>query len=153
MKRFLLILASLVTGCSSSLADYVGTTPEFSLPAYFSGQSVARGILQDYKGRITRHFCVDINGQWDGNKGTLHEQFYFNDGEQQTRIWRLNIDQQGNITGTADDVVGVASGRTEGAALRWNYTLQIPVNGSTYDFAVDDRMVQTDNDRLMNRSY
>ena len=110
-------------------------------------------MLQDYSGKITRHFCVDIVGTWDNNRGTLHESFYFNDGEEQTRIWEIVTHADGTITGTAGDVVGQASGAIKGAALHWEYTLQVPVNGSLMEFEVDDWIIQTDEERLMNRSY
>ncbi len=153
MKRYYFILIVLLSGCSTSLQDYAGSEPTFNLEAYFNGRSVARGILQDYKGKITRHFCVDIVGTWNNNQGTLHESFYFNDGEEQTRIWEITTHTDGTITGTAGDVVGQASGAIEGAALNWQYTLQVPVNESIMEFEVDDWIIQTDEERLMNRSY
>lgn len=155
MKKLSLavILTLLLSGCSASLSDYDNTSPTIDLATYFDGKSVARGVLQDYKGVFTRHFCVDINAKWKGNKGQLHEQFYFNDGERQTRIWQLTVNEDGSVTGSAGDVVGIASGNTNGAAFRWQYTLAIPINGDSYEFSVDDWIIQTDKDRLINRSY
>lgn len=152
-RILLLILAPLVISCSSSLDDYQNTSPEFSLPDYFDGEVTAWGIVQDYSTKLSRRFCVDIVGTWQGNQGQLHETFYYNDGEQQIRIWDLSIASDGSVTGGADDVIGQASGRAQGSAFNWQYTLRVPIDDKEYDLYVDDWMYQMDENRLMNRSY
>ncbi|NCP66220.1 MAG: DUF3833 domain-containing protein [Paraglaciecola sp.] len=147
------VMSSTLLSCSVELSDYQASQPKFDLPDYFNGELTAWGILQDYTGKMTRHFCVDLVGTWQGNAGQLHESFYFDDGEQQTRIWSIQIQPDGSITGTAGDVVGQATGNEQGAAFNWQYTLQVPVGDSTYDFAVDDWMFRLDDNRVMNRSY
>ena len=155
MKSSLLALASstLLLACSGSLKDYQYSNPPFELTRYFDGDVTAWGIVQDYSGKLTRRFCVDISGSWQGNQGILAETFYYNDGEQQQRTWRLQIEDDGTVTGTAEDVIGQASGGASGTAFNWQYTLRIPIDGSTYDFAVDDWMYMLDEQRVMNRSY
>lgn len=145
--------AMLLMNCSSSLDDYKETGPAFNLRDYFSGDVTAWGIVQDYSKQLSRRFCVDIVGTWQGNKGQLHETFYYNDGEQQVRIWQLIQGDDGTITGTAGDVVGQASGSESGTAFNWKYTLRVPVDGSEYDLHVDDWMFKLDENRVMNRSY
>jgi len=49
-------------------------------------------------------------------------------------------------------VVGQASGRTEGFALFWDYTLRLPVDGQVYEVRFDDWMYQLDERTLLNRS-
>lgn len=142
-----------ISACSTSLEDYQSTSPKFDLKRYFSGDVTAWGIVQDISQKTTRRFCVDIIGTWEGNKGTLHETFYFTDGEEQIRIWELEIDNKGFVTGTAGDVVGVASGSANGMSFNWKYTLTVPVDGSEYDLHVDDWMFMMDDNRMMNRSY
>ena len=148
-----LVSASLLSACSNSLEDYHQSTPTFSLQTYFSKPVTAWGIVQNYADKLTRRFCVDIVPQWQGNQGQLHETFYYDDGEQQVRIWSLSVAQDGTVSGTADDVIGQASGSASGAAFNWQYTLRVPVDGTSYDLFVDDWMFNLDNKRLMNRSY
>jgi hypothetical protein len=152
-RTLLILLVPLVMSCSTSLDDYQDTSPEFSLPAYFDGEVTAWGIVQDYSTKLSRRFCVDIVGTWEGNKGQLHETFYYNDGEQQVRIWDLTIAPDGEVTGGAADVIGQASGRAKGSAFNWQYTLRVPIDDTTYDLFVDDWMYLMDENRLMNRSY
>lgn len=154
LKYFLLILITpFILSCSTSLDEYENTTPEFDLPSYFNGEVTAWGIVQDYSTKLTRRFCVDIVGTWQGNQGQLHETFYYNDGEQQIRIWDLQISDDGTVTGGAADVIGQASGSAQGMAFNWQYTLRVPVDDTVYDLFVDDWMYLMDDNRLMNRSY
>lgn len=154
MKKLTIIfLAALLTGCSAKLDDYTDTGPAFNLQTYFDGEVTAWGIVQDYSTKLTRRFCVDIVGTWEGNTGQLHETFYYNDGEQEIRIWELEIGSDGQVTGTAGDVIGTASGSALGTSFNWQYTLRVPVGDSTYDFAIDDWMYMMDDNRMMNRSY
>lgn len=153
MKPLLLLCALLLSACSASLDDYANNKPDFDLPEYFDGNITAWGIIEDYSGTLTRHFCVDIVGTWENNQGQLHETFYFDDGEQQIRIWELQIAADGTVTGQASDVIGDAAGETRGNAFNWHYVLEVPIDGSVYEFAVDDWMYRLDRDRLFNRSY
>lgn len=149
----LVLITPFILSCSSSLDDYENTTPEFDLPNYFSGEVTAWGIVQDYSNKLTRRFCVDIVGTWNGNQGQLHETFFYNDGEQQIRIWDLVITKDGSITGGAADVIGQAKGSSKGATFNWQYTLRVPVDDTEYDLFVDDWMFLMDENRMMNRSY
>ncbi|MDF2178213.1 DUF3833 domain-containing protein [Aliiglaciecola sp. CAU 1673] len=142
-----------ITACSASLEDFAQKGPAFDLPGYFDGHITAYGIIEDFKGQMTRHFCVDILASWENNQGQLHETFYFDDGEQQIRIWKLTVDEQGGVTGTAGDVVGEASGKAVGNAFNWQYELSVPIDGEPMVFAIDDWLYRLDKNRLMNRSY
>lgn len=153
MKAAVLLSLFLLMSCSSSLDDYQGSTPTFDLRQYFTGKVTAWGIVQDYSKQLTRRFCVDIIGTWQGQQGQLHETFYFADGQQQVRVWQLTIHPDGLITGTAGDVVGQASGLQSGAAFNWQYNLQLAVGDNSYEFAIDDWMYMLDQQRVMNRSY
>lgn len=152
-KLMVLAAAAALSGCSATIEDYADTGPEFNLQEYFTGDVTAWGIVQDYSTKLTRRFCVDIIGTWNGNRGQLHETFYYNDGEEQIRIWELEVAPDGTVTGAAGDVVGTASGGPSGASFNWKYTLQVPIDDSVYDFAIDDWMFMMDDSRMMNRSY
>ena len=148
-----LSITTLLGGCSASLEDYAASSPEFNLKTYFSGDITAWGIVQDYSKAVVRRFCVDIVGTWNGNEGQLHETFYYNDGEQQIRVWDLQIGANGKVTGGAGDVIGEASGSANGMSFNWQYSLKVPVGDSEYNLFVDDWMYMLDKNRMMNRSY
>ncbi|WP_105264606.1 DUF3833 domain-containing protein [Pseudoalteromonas sp. T1lg76] len=152
----LLPLLILLVSCSVSIEDYEGTEPQFDFKRFFNGELVAYGIVQDYSGMVTRRFKVDMQGSWDGNKGILDEQFYYlggeQDGEQSTRVWYLELGENGKVFGRADDVVGQAEGKVVGNALHWQYSLRIPYGDDTITVALDDWMFLVTETRLINRT-
>lgn len=147
-----LVLSLMLTACSARLSDYEATTPAFDLAEYFDGQITAWGIVEDYKSKVTRRFCVDINGQWDGDTGQLDEYFYYDDGETEQRRWTLNHLGGGKYTGTADDVVGTAKGEIRGSVFHWQYYLMVDVKGKERELFLDDWIYQIDEKRLFNRT-
>ncbi|MGO1246541.1 MAG: DUF3833 domain-containing protein [Oceanisphaera sp.] len=147
-----LVLSALLMSCSSEINDYAGTHPQFELDEYFNGELSAHGIVQDRSGKVLRRFSVDMTGSWQGNKGTLEEDFIYDDGEQQRRVWHLTKTAEGHYTGTADDVVVDAVGQTKGFALNWRYTLAVPVDGKVWHIDFNDWMYQLDEHRVLNRA-
>jgi hypothetical protein len=82
----------------------------------------------------------------------LDEHFSYSDGQKDRRIWRLTKHADGRYTGTADDVVGTASGRAVGNAFQWAYTLKLPVDGKVYEVQFDDWMYLVDERVMLNRA-
>jgi len=147
----------LLSSCSVNLNDYVldekaQNKKAFDLKEYFTGNVIARGMLQDYSNKVTRRFCVEIKGTWQENNGTLAEKFYFNDGEISYRNWQLIKAKNGTYTGTAEDVVGKAIGKHQGFAFQLQYDLLLKVKESTYQVSMDDWMFQLDEYRVMNKT-
>lgn len=145
-------LVWLLQACSHDISDYKGKAPNFELAKYFDGKVIAYGMVQDYSDKLTRQFCVEINGSWQGNKGVLDETFYFKDGEQSKRVWYLEQNENGKVTGTAADVIGVAQGQIQGNVFQWQYDMTIEVDGSEYQVALDDWLYQQDQYRVFNRT-
>jgi hypothetical protein len=90
--------------------------------------------------------------KWDGDVGTLAEDFTYSDGTKQQRIWTLRKTGPNTFVGTAPDVVGEAIGSTAGNALHWNYVLALPVDGKVYNVSLDDWMYLMDDRVMLNRA-
>lgn len=149
----LLTSASLLAGCASpDVRSYAQELPALDLAQYFNGKVVAHGIFQDRSGQVVRRFTVEMEGTWQGNQGVLDEHFTYSNGQKERRIWRLTKLPNGQYTGTADDVVGTASGQAAGNALRWAYTLKLPVDGTVYEVQFDDWMHLVDERVMLNRA-
>jgi hypothetical protein len=155
-KRFFLTLATaaLLTACASTPIpqDYVHEKPELDLQQYFNGDLTAHGVFTDRAGKVARRFVVQMRCSWQGNVGTLDEDFTYSDGQKQRRIWRLIKEPNGHYTGTADDVVGQAQGLASGNAFQWKYTLSLPVDGKTYEVQFDDWMYLMDERVMLNKA-
>lgn len=153
MRLLLIFFILLVSGCSSkSIDEYVGTEPEFSMRTFFKGELVAYGMVQNRQGDLIRRFKATIDASWQGNLLTLDEEFLFDDGEKQTRIWKVEDLGNGQYSGTANDVKGVASGVAKGAVFQWQYVLPIEVDGTTYDIHLDDWLYQISETHLLNKT-
>lgn len=140
-------------GCASPKpADYAREQPVFDVRRYFDGPLVGHGMFTDRSGRIVKRFRVDLVGRWDGDVGTLEEDFHYADGTRERRVWTLRPLGDGRWSGTASDVVGEAQGEARGNTLQWRYTLRLPVDGTTYDVQFDDWMVRIDEQVMLNRA-
>ena len=84
--------------------------------------------------------------------GTLEEDFIFDDGEIDRRVWTLNPLDQGRYSGIADDVVGEGDVAVEGNSAFFDYILRIPYNEGILDVKIDDRMYLVTPDVLINES-
>ncbi len=146
-------LVLLLTACgSASLEEHKNTTPELKLEQFFDGELKAYGMVLDRSGNLLRRFNVKLLASWQGDEGEIKEWFEFDDGETSTRIWQLKKIGDNQYQGTAGDVVGIANGKTEGAALYWEYELEIPVDGTVYEVTLDDWMFMIDEKRLFNKT-
>lgn len=150
-KVTLMVSIPFISACAVNIDEYSEVKPELDLSEFFNGHLEAYGIVQDFKGKVSRRFTADILGQWEGDKGVLDEQFVFADGEEQHRCWHLNKSGQ-EYTGTAGDVVGEAKGKVAGNALNWSYVLSVPVEGKYWNISLNDWMYLVDENNLINRA-
>jgi len=127
---------------------------QLNLEEFFDGHLTAHGQFQDVFGEVRRRFTVDINGSWDGETLTLVEDFVYEDGSTEQRIWSLVKTGPDTWRGTAPGVVGEAFGEERGDAFNWRYTIDLPLgDGTTTRFTFDDWMWLLTDDRLLNRAY
>ncbi|HYE00270.1 MAG TPA: DUF3833 domain-containing protein [Alphaproteobacteria bacterium] len=152
-RVFILCLAAFLAGCSSMKPeDFAQSTPRFQLERYFAGQTRAWGMFIDRFGTVKRQFVVDLDGQVTGNRLVLTEDFRYDDGETERRVWTIDRIDEHTYEGRAADVVGVARGRSFGNALNWTYTMDMKVGDGTLRVNFDDWMFQQDGEVLLNRA-
>ncbi len=125
----------------------------FDLEQYFTGDIKAWGLVQDWRGKVTRKFDVKMHGTWQGDKGTLTEYFDYYDGETQKRIWHITRLSPDSYEGRADDILDKAVGSVQGDAMRWAYRMDLPVGDKVYRLTFDDWMFLMNDGILINRSY
>ena len=155
LRRVSTLLSILIwlTACgSTSVDDYQAREPAFAPEDFFNGALTAHGVVKDFSGTAIRHFSADIIGCWSGGVGTLDEDFVFDDGEQQTRIWTLTPNGDQTYIGTAGDVVGEGLARWQGNAMFLDYTLRIELEDGPIDVKIDDRMYRVNDNVVINES-
>ena len=84
--------------------------------------------------------------------GTLDERFVFDDGENQTRVWRLTQAANGSYAATAGYVRGEGRATLSGNSMFLDYVLTIELEDGSIDVAVDDRMYRVSENVLINES-
>ncbi len=127
--------------------------PEIALEKFFDGPVVAHGQFQDRFGEVRRRFAVDVDGSWDGETLTLVEDFRYNDGQTERRVWSLRKTGPDTWTGTAPGVIGAARGETRGDTFNWRYSIDLPDESGGFRADFDDWMWRLDDRRLLNRAY
>jgi hypothetical protein len=161
MKRRLLfaaacasLAATLLAGCAAAPqpSDYAAERPVLDLRNYFNGTLDAYGLFQDRSGKVVKRFTVVMVCSWQGDEGTLDEDFSYSDGTRQRRVWHLRKEPDGRYTGRADDVVGEARGQERGNAFQWSYTLSLPVDGKVYEVQMDDWMYLMNDKVMLNKA-
>ncbi|WP_425091663.1 DUF3833 domain-containing protein [Tropicimonas sp. S265A] len=156
MKHLVLIAALALGACTGkpALDDAKLSDRALNLEDFFEGQTVAYGQFQDVLGTVRRRFEVQIDGQWDGRVLTLTEDFVYEDGSTEQRVWTLTKTGPETWEGTAPGVVGTAFGEERGDTFNWAYTIDLPMpDGSTARFTFDDWMWLLSEHRLLNRAY
>lgn len=153
-NRVALVMGMLMlSACSTpDMAVYTKEKPALDMQQYFNGTVDAWGMFQNRKGEVVKRFNVVIQCSWQGDVGTLDEDFVYSDGTKQKRVWTLKKQQNGQYVGTADDVVGEAVGIVSGNALNWKYVLALPVDGKVYNVNFDDWMILMDDKVMLNRA-
>ena len=142
-----------LSSCSSvEVTDYKDTTPTLVLESFFNGPLKASGVVHDFSGKVIRKFNVTMEASWQGNEGVINEWFVYDDGETQTRVWKIKALGNGQYTGTAGDILGTALGQSSGSALRWKYDMLLPVDGDEYQVHFDDWMFLVNDNTIINQS-
>lgn len=141
-------------GCATQpdVATYKDEKPTLDLQQYFNGTLDAWGIFTDRSGKVVKRFTVVMQAKWNGDVGTLDEDFTYSDGTRQKRVWTLRKTGPNRYIGTAPDVVGEAVGYTAGNALHWEYVLALPVDGKIYHVHFSDWMYLMDDRVMLNKA-
>ncbi|MDX8347820.1 DUF3833 family protein [Cognatiyoonia sp. IB215446] len=131
---------------------------KLNLEEFFDGELVAYGQFQDILGTVRRSFVVTIEGDWDGERLRLVEDFVYEDGSTEQRIWTLTKTGPDSWVGTAPGVIGQATGQEQDNRFNWVYTIDLPIpsaSGETETLRVsfDDWMWLLSEDRLLNLAY
>ena len=134
------------------IEDFEGAEPGLVLEDYFDGRLRAWGLFQDRFGTVRRQFTVDIVGDVEGDTLTLTEDFRYDDGETERRVWTLRCVGKDRYVGTADGVVGEATGRVAGNAFNWRYVFDLPYGDGTIRVRFDDWMFLQDDGVLLNKA-
>ena len=145
----------MLNGCAApKVEQYEEMQPTMRIEEYFNGPIKAWGLVENWRGKIVSRFEVDMVGTWDGNVGTLEEEFvYYDEDKKDHRTWTIRKLADNRYQGAAGDIIGIAEGKVSGSAATWKYVMELPVNDTVYELHFDDRMWLMNDGVLINRTY
>jgi hypothetical protein len=150
---FLMCIFLLLAGCSGmNIEDFSQTQPELVPENYFEGRTMAWGLFEDRFGKVQRQFVVTIDGNWDGETLLLNEDFVYDDGETENRVWKLTKTDDNNYIGTTQNVIGTATGTRSGNAFNLKYTFNLKVGDDQWKVKFDDWMFLQADGVLLNKA-
>ena len=153
IKIFVPILFIVGCGMKPSIEDAKLSNRNFSLEEFFDGETTAYGQFQDVLGNVSRRFTVNIKGSWDGSNLILVEDFTYDDGSEEQRIWKLVKNNGNKWVGSAEGVVGIAEVKTSGDMFYWAYTIDLPTPSGERRVSFKDYMWMLSDDRVLNKAY
>jgi hypothetical protein len=157
MRWMILAAFVVLAGCTGRPGpnDELLSDRDLNLEEFFDGPVVAHGQFQDVFGTVRRRFVVEIDGDWRPETGTLtlDENFVYEDGSTENRLWSLTKTGPDTWQGTAPGVLGLASGIERGDTFNWRYRIDLPVPDGTLRVSFDDWMWLLTDDRLLNIAY
>ncbi|MGV6839670.1 MAG: DUF3833 domain-containing protein [Planktomarina sp.] len=146
------VLPRLVGFAAQKPANYEHTTPNFDIRERLNGTIACEGVIYGPFGRVVSKFVATFYASWDGNTGTMKEEFTYDSGKTQTRQWTLQVDANGKISATAPDLVGTGHGQQSGGAVQLKYRIKLQEDAGGHVLNATDWMYLMENGVIMNRS-
>ncbi len=101
------------------------SSPRFEPEKYFEGPTRSWGVMESRRGNPRSRFRTEMMGRREGDSLVITQDFTFEDGRKQQRIWRIKRMDEHHYQATAPDVEGVASGEAYGNTFHWEYMLAL----------------------------
>ncbi len=153
LVSLLLAISLLTSGCQTMRPEGFATAvPRFDPETFFEGPTRSWGVIESRSGKPRSRFRTEMMGTREGDFLVITQDFTFEDGRKQRRVWRLRRVDDRRYEATANDVVGVSRGLVSGNAFHWRYTLALrPGNPlANVDFELW-MYLQADGETLINR--
>ncbi|SHJ55330.1 Protein of unknown function [Palleronia salina] len=147
----LILRANFVAFRGQNISDYEGLGPEIDLRRHLDGPLICEGVIFGPTGRVASRFTAAMRGEWEGDRGVLHEDFSYDSGARQSRAWHLELHGDRFIA-RADDVEGEGKGQVGGPAVRLSYRIVLPKDAGGHRLDVVDWMYLSENGTIINRS-
>ena len=150
-KAIGVVLALLALGgCARTPPLDASAAPVLRLESFFVGRSTATGVFHNAFSGSDRRFSAIFDGRYDGRVLTLAEHISYEDGDRETKTWKLTPTAGGGYTGTREDVVGTAIGTHDGNAVRLSYDANFGQPGKTTLLHFDDLLTPQPDGSVVN---
>ncbi|TVP70138.1 MAG: DUF3833 family protein [Rhodobacteraceae bacterium] len=121
-RRSLLFGSLALAACARVPASPQRPLRPIRLEDAFTGRATGQGVFRVTLTGSERRFRADLNGRLVGDRLTVVEDFFYDDGEENTLTWVFDRAGPGRWTGRRDDTVGFAEVVERGDEIRLSYT-------------------------------
>lgn len=108
-RRSLLLGSTALAACTRVPKSPEGPRDPITLDQAFAGKSIGAGVFRVDLTGVERRFKARLDGRVDGDRLTVVEDFFYDDGEQNRLTWVFDRAGPGRWTGRREDTVGVAN--------------------------------------------
>ena len=119
---------------------------------FFSGELKASGMFIDRFGNIQKRFSADVSCQPANDGFVLNENFTFDDGTTEKRIWEIQRTSDKSYVGLTDDVKDKAKGTLTNIGLLWRYDFYLELFGRRVLVNFNDKMIMQSSDVVLNHA-
>ncbi len=148
LKLCILLAALLV----SSTPDAAGAETSFRPEQFFSGRTRSSGVFANTVGRPRQRFTTECRGRRRGDTLWLDQIFRYDDGRIQQRRWQIRRIGAVRYVGRANDVVGEARGKVDGATFQFAYTVALKPGNPLFNIRLDQTMTLQRDGTVENRA-
>lgn len=118
-----------LAGCATRPASPVAPAGKLTLDQAFRGRTKGVGLFRVPIAGVERGFRADLVGCVQGDRLTVVEDFFFDDGEVDRLTWRFRRAGPGRWIGRREDTVGEATVIETDTEIRLEYTADVRSKG------------------------
>jgi hypothetical protein len=154
LTRRTLVLGSVagaaLGGCARVPRAPDGPLAPITLEQAFVGRAVGAGVFRVDLTGSERRFRANLDGRLDGDRLTVVEDFFYDDGEENTLTWVFDRAGPGRWTGQREDTVGPAEVIETGTDIRLSYVVDFASGGSVTRLGFNDVIYFGPDGRVIN---
>lgn len=120
-RRSLILGTAALAGCARTPASPDGPLEPITLDDAFAGRSVGAGVFRVNLTGSERRFRARLDGRLQGDRLTVVEDFFYDDGEENRLTWVFDRVGPDRWTGRREDTVGTAEVIETGTEVRLSY--------------------------------
>lgn len=149
-RRSAVLGAIALAGCARIPATPDGPLQPITLERAFVGRAVGAGVFRVDLTGAERRFRARLHGRLQGDRLTLVEDFFYDDGEENRLTWVFDRAGPGRWTGRREDTVGIAQVVESGTEIRLSYTADFVSGDATTRLGFEDVIYFAPDGRVIN---
>ena len=149
-RRALVLGALAVAGCARIPATPQGALAPITLERAFVGRAVGAGVFRVDLTGAERRFRAKLDGRLRGDRLTVVEDFFYDDGEENRLTWVFDRAGPGRWTGRREDTVGLAQVVENGTDIRLSYDADFVSEGAVTRLGFEDVIYFGPDGRVIN---